>query len=73
MIMLPGSHLGLEHKLEDLIKSCPMGIDSVSSGVDSGLSTVFIKLDVEIRCDSDSPHSPKKVDEHRAVVPDIAS
>lgn len=57
-IMLPGSHLGLVHRLEDLIKSCPVGIDSVSSGMDNGLSTVFIKLDVEIRCEPESP--PKK-------------
>lgn len=39
--MLPGSHLGLVHRLKDPIKSCLLRMDSGSSDVDNGLSMLI--------------------------------
>lgn len=53
--MLSRSHLGLVHRLEDPIKSCLMGVDSGSSDVDNGLSTVLIELGVACMLQTESP------------------
>lgn len=52
--MLPGSHLGLVHRLKDPIKSCLLRMDSGSSDVDNGLS-MLIKHGIARTLETKSP------------------
>lgn len=48
--MLPGSHLGLVHRLKDPVKSCLLRMDSGSSDVDNGFPCLLnMALHVHLR------------------------